>query len=286
MTSGSRNNPAPTCAPPTVQGVDARRFGVGHGACRPWCAHCLRHCLTRLPRPVMRTPAAQKLDAAARRNGDCLSAFRTADYHRHGAYILDNTRCAGLLRCPNLHRLGVWCKAQREAGAQSWGVGTGTRIRFIVLPTACLLGGLAVPCAHRFAGSPDSKGLSFAGGRTSDFRFSARPGWATRITPMSAPTLLREEVQAGQKKPTLRATLAVDHASLRRTNNNYNRAYKLFIRVLSIFLPLNHLPPQPPSPSSTPAAVAAITAAKPNHAGTAPRVLSNKASLPKKPVSN
>lgn len=140
--------------------------------------------------------AARKLEWAAKLH-EIGCRISHSDYHRHGAYILDNTDAAGFA-VSELHRLGVLVQGQRG------------KVRKIeadledpVFALQLLGLRLAVALCHARR-DPDTAGLALRceGPR---FRIAARPGWAAAY-PQSA-HLLREEVQAWQKTPW---ELAVD----------------------------------------------------------------------------
>jgi len=140
--------------------------------------------------------AARKLEWAAKLH-EIGCRISHSDYHRHGAYILDNTDAAGFA-VSELHRLGVLVQGQRG------------KVRKIeadledpVFALQLLSLRLAVALCHARR-DPDTAGLALRreGPR---FRIAARPGWAAAY-PQSA-HLLREEVQAWQKTPW---ELAVD----------------------------------------------------------------------------
>ena len=134
--------------------------------------------------------AARKLEWAAKLH-EIGCRISHSDYHRHGAYILDNTDAAGFA-VSELHRLGVLVQGQRG------------KVRKIeadledpVFALQLLSLRLAVALCHARR-DPDTAGLVLRceGPR---FRIAARPGWAAAY-PQSA-HLLREEVQAWQKTP-------------------------------------------------------------------------------------
>lgn len=134
--------------------------------------------------------ASRKLDWAARLHEiGCLVSHN--DYHRHGAYILDNTDAAGFAM-PELHRLGVLVQGQRgkvrklEADLQD---------PQFVLQLLSLRLAVALCHARR---NPDTAGITLQS-RGARFHLAVRAGWAAAF-PQSA-HLLREEVQAWQKTP-------------------------------------------------------------------------------------
>jgi len=188
-----REQPGTDLRTATVQGL-MQRFGVdmehADRVARTACA------LFDQAAPPGSERASRKLDWAARLH-EIGCRISHSDYHRHGAYILDNTDAAGFA-VPELHRLGVLVQGQRGK-VRKLGVELDDPI--FVLQLLCLRLAVALCHARR---EPDSKGLSLqADGQR--FRVSARPGWAIAY-PQSA-HLLREEVQAWQKTPW---ELAVD----------------------------------------------------------------------------
>ncbi len=119
------------------------------------------------------------------------SAISHSDYHKHGAYILDNADALGFAQ-PELHWLGLLVLGHRgklrklEADFED---------ELFVHQLFCLR--LAVILCHARR-DPDLRGLQ---ARASDHRLvvSLRPDWAESF-PQSA-HLLREEVVAWQKTP-------------------------------------------------------------------------------------
>ena len=134
--------------------------------------------------------SSRKLDWAARLHEiGCLISH--SDYHRHGAYILDNTDAAGFAM-PELHRLGILVQGQRGKVRKLEADLTDPVFALQLLSLR-----LAVALCHARR-DPDTRGLVL---RCEGQRFSlaARPGWASTY-PQSA-HLLREEVTAWQKTP-------------------------------------------------------------------------------------
>lgn len=134
--------------------------------------------------------ASRKLDWAARLHEiGCLISH--SDYHRHGAYILDNTDAAGFAM-PELHRLGILVQGQRGKVRK-----LDADLTDPVFALQLLTLRLAVALCHARR-DPDTRGLVLRceGQR---FALAARPGWASAY-PQSA-HLLREEVAAWQKTP-------------------------------------------------------------------------------------
>jgi exopolyphosphatase/guanosine-5'-triphosphate,3'-diphosphate pyrophosphatase len=134
--------------------------------------------------------ASRKLDWAARLH-EIGCRISHSDYHRHGAYILDNTDAAGFA-VPELHRLGVLVQGQRGKVRK---LGADLQDPVFVLQLLCLRLSVALCHARR---DPDAAGLSLQA-EGPRFLLRARPGWAAAF-PQSA-HLLREEVQAWQKTP-------------------------------------------------------------------------------------
>ena len=134
--------------------------------------------------------ASRKLDWAARLH-EIGCRISHSDYHRHGAYILDNTDAAGFAM-PELHRLGELVLGQRgkvrklEADLQD---------PVFALQLLCLRLAVALCHARR---DPDLAGLTL-GVQGPRFLLGARAGWAAAY-PQSA-HLLREEVLAWHKTP-------------------------------------------------------------------------------------
>jgi exopolyphosphatase/guanosine-5'-triphosphate,3'-diphosphate pyrophosphatase len=135
----------------------------------------------------------RKLDWAARlHETGCLISH--SDYHKHGAYILDNADAPGFA-LPELHRLSLLVLGHRgklrklEADFEDE-----------VFVQQLLSLRLAVILCHARR-DPDLKGLQLEGGTRQNHRFSlsCRGGWAEAF-PQSA-HLLREEVLAWQKTP-------------------------------------------------------------------------------------
>ena len=121
------------------------------------------------------------------------SQISHSDYHKHGAYILDNSDAPGFA-LPELHRLGLLVLGHRGKLRKLEADFTDA-----VFVRQLLVLRLAVILCHARR-DPDLKGLhlSCAPGPAS-FNLSWRPGWAEAY-PQSA-HLLREEVVAWQKTP-------------------------------------------------------------------------------------
>ena len=135
--------------------------------------------------------ASRKLDWAARLH-EIGCRISHSDYHRHGAYILDNTDAAGFAM-PELHRLGILVLGQR--GKVRKLVEVDLNDPGFALQLLCLRLAVALCHARR---DPDTEGLQLQvkGNR---FVLAARRGWAAGY-PQSA-HLLREEMLAWQKTP-------------------------------------------------------------------------------------
>jgi exopolyphosphatase/guanosine-5'-triphosphate,3'-diphosphate pyrophosphatase len=120
------------------------------------------------------------------------SAISHSDYHKHGAYILDNTDAPGFA-VPELHRLGILVLGHRGKLRKLEVVDFGDEP--FVHQLMCLR--LAVILCHARR-DPDMNGLQLSGsGRRIALKVPA--AWA-RTYPQSA-YLLREEVTAWQKTP-------------------------------------------------------------------------------------
>lgn len=135
--------------------------------------------------------ASRKLDWAARLH-EIGCRISHSDYHRHGAYILDNTDAAGFAM-PELHRLGILVLGQRGKVRKLLEVDLNDA--GFALQLLCLRLAVALCHARR---DPDTEGLQLQvkGNR---FVLAARRGWAAGY-PQSA-HLLREEMLAWQKTP-------------------------------------------------------------------------------------
>ena len=124
------------------------------------------------------------------------SAISHSDYHKHGAYILDNADAAGFTM-PELHRLGLLVLGHRGK-LRKLEVDFGDSVfvkQLLALRLAVIL------CHARR--DPDLQGLQLRDDAPQSFALTCRPGWSSAY-PQSA-HLLREEVLAWQKTPrTLR----------------------------------------------------------------------------------
>lgn len=122
------------------------------------------------------------------------SQISHSDYHKHGAYILDNADAPGFA-LPELHRLSLLVLGHRgklrklEADFED---------RVFVQQLLCLRVAVILCHARR---DPDLKGLQLESGAEPGqlFVLNCRPGWAEAF-PQSA-YLLQEEVLAWQKTP-------------------------------------------------------------------------------------
>ena len=137
-------------------------------------------------------PAAQKLKWAAQLH-EIGSHISHADYHKHGAYILDNADAMGF-SLSELHRLSLLVLGHRgklrklEADFEN-----GTFVKQLLTLR------LAVILCHARR-DPDMDGVQIQlDTRRQCFEISCRTGWAA-LFPQSA-HLLREEVLAWQKTP-------------------------------------------------------------------------------------
>ncbi|WP_096695881.1 exopolyphosphatase [Polaromonas sp. AER18D-145] len=133
----------------------------------------------------------RKLDWAALLH-EIGSHISHSDYHKHGAYILDNADAPGFT-LQELHRLSLLVLGHRgklrklEADFDD---------EVFVLQLLCLR--LAVILCHARR-EPDARGMQIASAGQRQFSLLCRPGWAEAF-PQSA-HLLREEVLAWQKTP-------------------------------------------------------------------------------------
>jgi exopolyphosphatase/guanosine-5'-triphosphate,3'-diphosphate pyrophosphatase len=133
----------------------------------------------------------RKLDWAALLH-EIGSHISHSDYHKHGAYILDNADAPGFT-LQELHRLSLLVLGHRgklrklEADFED---------EVFVLQLLCLR--LAVILCHARR-DPDVKGMQITSAGNRQFSLVCRPGWAEAF-PQSA-HLLREEVLAWQKMP-------------------------------------------------------------------------------------
>jgi exopolyphosphatase/guanosine-5'-triphosphate,3'-diphosphate pyrophosphatase len=136
---------------------------------------------------------SRKLDWAAQLH-DIGSHISHADYHKHGAYILDNTDAMGF-SLPELHRLSLLVLGHRGKLRK---LDADFEDELFVQQLLCVR--LAVILCHARR-DPDLDGLTLtrAAEHRHSFTLHCRPGWAQAF-PQSA-HLLREEVLAWQKTP-------------------------------------------------------------------------------------
>jgi exopolyphosphatase / guanosine-5'-triphosphate,3'-diphosphate pyrophosphatase len=122
------------------------------------------------------------------------SQISHSDYHKHGAYILDNADTPGFAQT-ELHRLSQLVLGHRGKLRK---LEVDFEDRGFVQQLLCLR--LAVILCHARR-DPDLKGLQLESGAepARNFEITCRPGWAEAF-PQSA-HLLREEVVAWQKTP-------------------------------------------------------------------------------------
>ena len=113
------------------------------------------------------------------------------DYHRHGAYILENTDVAGFAQ-HELHRLGSLVLGHRGKVRK---IETDLNDPTFAMQLMCLRLAVALCHARR---DPDMEGLMLSL-RGRQFQLVTRAGWATAY-PQSA-HLLREEMLAWQRTP-------------------------------------------------------------------------------------
>jgi len=154
--------------------------------------HLFRIATAELP-PAEADRLQRKLDWAAQLH-EIGSQISHSDYHKHGAYILDNADAPGFA-LPELHRLSLLVLGHRgklrklEADFED---------RVLIQQLMCLR--MAVIFCHARR-DPDLKGLQFecAADPGKLFVLNCRPGWSDAF-PQSA-HLLQEEVVAWQKTP-------------------------------------------------------------------------------------
>ena len=122
------------------------------------------------------------------------SQISHSDYHKHGAYILDNADAPGF-SLPELHRLSLLVLGHRGKLRK---LEVDFEDRLFIVQLLCLRMAVILCHARR---DPDLKGLQFELGpdQSKTFVLTCRPGWAEAF-PQSA-WLLREEVIAWQKTP-------------------------------------------------------------------------------------
>ena len=117
-----------------------------------------------------------------------------SDYHKHGAYILDNADAAGF-SLPEMHRLSLLVLGHRGKLRK---IESDLMQDDLVLQLICLR--LAVILCHARR-DPDLEGMTLTTGPagTRELQLSCRNGWAA-VFPQSA-HLLREEALSWQKTP-------------------------------------------------------------------------------------
>ena len=122
------------------------------------------------------------------------SQISHSDYHKHGAYILDNADAPGFA-LPELHRLSLLVLGHRGKLRK---LEVDFEDHFFVQQLLCLR--LAVILCHARR-DPDLKGMQLDAGTNQDktFALTCRPGWAEAFPQSSH--LLKEEVVAWQKTP-------------------------------------------------------------------------------------
>ena len=122
------------------------------------------------------------------------SQISHSDYHKHGAYILDNADAPGFAQ-PELHRLSLLVLGHRGKLRK---LEVDFEDHLFVQQLMCLRIAIILCHARR---DPDLKGLQLEAGTefTKNFTVICRSGWADAF-PQSA-HLLREEVLAWQKTP-------------------------------------------------------------------------------------
>ena len=122
------------------------------------------------------------------------SQISHSDYHKHGAYILDNADAPGFAQ-PELHRLGLLVLGHRGKLRK---LEVDLDDPAFVMQLLCLRMAVILCHARR---EPDVKGLQLEANAAPDkgFTLTSRVGW-TDAFPQSA-HLLREEVLAWQKTP-------------------------------------------------------------------------------------
>jgi exopolyphosphatase / guanosine-5'-triphosphate,3'-diphosphate pyrophosphatase len=122
------------------------------------------------------------------------SQISHSDYHKHGAYILDNADAPGFAQ-PELHRLSLLVLGHRGKLRK-------LEVDFddsaFMMQLLCLR--IAVILCHA-RGEPDVKGLQLSASAATDksIALTCRPGWPDAFPQSSH--LLREEVLAWQKTP-------------------------------------------------------------------------------------
>jgi exopolyphosphatase / guanosine-5'-triphosphate,3'-diphosphate pyrophosphatase len=122
------------------------------------------------------------------------SQISHSDYHKHGAYILDNADAPGFAQ-PELHRLSLLVLGHRGKLRK---LELNFEDHLFIQQLMCLR--IAVILCHARR-EPDFKGFQFEADAALDktFALTCRAGWADAF-PQSA-HLLKEEVLAWQKTP-------------------------------------------------------------------------------------
>ncbi|MFZ3083294.1 exopolyphosphatase [Rhodoferax ferrireducens] len=145
-----------------------------------------------LPEDPLAERMLRKLEWAARLH-DIGSHISHSDYHKHGAYILDNADAMGFT-LPELHKLSLLVLGHRGKLRK---LDVDFEDELFVQQLLCLR--LAVILCHARR-DPDLDGLTLTrAGHANSFSLDWRAGWAQAF-PQSA-HLLREEVLAWQKTP-------------------------------------------------------------------------------------
>ncbi|WP_309678326.1 Ppx/GppA phosphatase family protein [Polaromonas sp.] len=150
--------------------------------------------MARSGRPMAESEHFQrKLEWAAQLH-EIGSQIAHSDYHKHGAYILDNADAPGFAQS-ELHRLSLLVLGHRGKLRK---LEVDFEDRVFIQQLLCLRMAVILCHARR---EPDLKGLQLDGGAEPArfFVLNCRPGWAQAF-PQSA-HLLREEVLAWQKTP-------------------------------------------------------------------------------------
>jgi exopolyphosphatase/guanosine-5'-triphosphate,3'-diphosphate pyrophosphatase len=147
---------------------------------------------TGLP-PLEKERLERKLQWAAQLH-EIGSQISHSDYHKHGAYILDNADAPGFA-LPELHRLSLLVLGHRGKLRK---LEVDFEDHFFIQQLLCLR--LAVILCHARR-DPDLKGLQLeaATNQSKTFALTCRPGWAEAFPQSSH--LLKEEVVAWQKTP-------------------------------------------------------------------------------------